>query len=317
MADLFSSPGIDLPSPTLSARLRELADFLGAPTVGRLTEEQRALSLGIARRLVADVAAQLGTGGDVAALWRDWLAGGIPAAERLATACFARAEEHRWREQSAQRVAPSAPLDAGDGGEGGYAAPTGPTSDLDRAYLALQIADRRRFDGYGSPCLALPDIDRQLLRALLLDVAAWRLKRGEKDVSRGADLGEAVQTAIDRHSAASGIDRAAAAYHALLTEQADVADSAATAIARHDWPALIALASAAARRSYADMALSLLTAEAAALPILLAPLRLDRAALAPLEASLTMLAARAVASAAADGDYVALQRAYRESSGDE
>ena len=45
----------------------------------------------------------------------------------------------------------------------------------------------------------------------------------------------------------------------------------------------------------ADMALALITAEAAALPVLLAPLRLDSAALAPLEASLAMLPARALA----------------------
>ena len=56
MSESFSSPGIDPPSPTLSARLRELADFLAAPAAGRLTEEQRALSLGIARRLVEDAA---------------------------------------------------------------------------------------------------------------------------------------------------------------------------------------------------------------------------------------------------------------------
>ena len=55
MTDSVSSSGID----PLSARLRELADYLSAPAAGRLTEEQRALSLGIARRLVADVAAWL------------------------------------------------------------------------------------------------------------------------------------------------------------------------------------------------------------------------------------------------------------------
>ena len=43
MDDSSASSGIDATSPTLSARLRELADYLGAPTAGRLTEEQRAL----------------------------------------------------------------------------------------------------------------------------------------------------------------------------------------------------------------------------------------------------------------------------------
>jgi len=70
---------------------------------------------------------------------------------------------------------------------------------------------------------------------------------------------------------------------------------AAGTIARNDWPTLVALAAAAGKRRYADMALALITAEAAALPVLLAPLRLDSAALAPLEASLAMLPARALA----------------------
>ena len=67
MSESVFSPGIDPPSPTLSARLRELADYLAAPTAGRLTEEQRALSLGIARRMVTDVAARLDPAIDPAA----------------------------------------------------------------------------------------------------------------------------------------------------------------------------------------------------------------------------------------------------------
>ena len=76
MAESFPSTGFDLPSPTLSARLRELAAYLAAPTAERLTEEQRALALGIARRLVATLARDLDVGIDGAALWDDWLAGG-------------------------------------------------------------------------------------------------------------------------------------------------------------------------------------------------------------------------------------------------
>lgn len=299
MADSLSSPGIDVPSPTLSARLHELAGFLGAPTAGRLTEEQRALSLGIARRLVADIAQELGGEIDAAALWRDWLAGGVPGAERLAGACFARAEEHRWREQSALRLDASAPLAEDD--EQNIAAPeivTGANDAADRAYLALQIADRRRFDAYGHPALALADIDRELLRAVLLDIAAWRLVREGQDDKLASDLGEAVRAAVARHDEMTGIDRAATDYHDALAAPSAVADAASAAIARHDWPALIALAAAAAQRSYSDTALALLSAEAAALPILLAALRLDRAALAPLEASLAMLPARAVGGGA-------------------
>src|SRR3546814_15273982 len=90
MRDSTASPGIDLPSPTLSARLRELADFLAAPAIGRLTEEQRALSLGIARRLTVAVAARFDPAIDVDALWHDWLRGGLPTADRLAAPCFDR-----------------------------------------------------------------------------------------------------------------------------------------------------------------------------------------------------------------------------------
>jgi hypothetical protein len=298
MADSLSSPGIDVPSPILSARLHELAGFLGAPTAGRLTEEQRALSLGIVRRLVGDIAEELGSETDAAALWRDWLASGIPGADRLAGACFARAEEHRWREQSAQRLGATAPLADDEEVAVTPEVAAGASDAADRAYLALQIADRRRFDAYGHPALPLADIDRELLRALLLDIAAWRLVREGKDGTLASNLGEAVRAAVSRQDAATGIDRAATDYHAALAAPSAVAEAAAAAIVRQDWPALIALAAAAAQRSYADTALALLSAEAAALPILLAPLRLDRAAIAPLEASLAMLPARAVGGGA-------------------
>ncbi len=84
---------------------------------------------------------------------------------------------------------------------------------------------------------------------------------------------------------------AAIAYHDAVGDA--LPETARAAIAAHDWPALIALAAAAQRQDYADMALALLTAESAALPSLLAPLQLDRDALAPIEASLAMLPARA------------------------
>src|SRR3546814_6451009 len=40
------------------------------------------------------------------------------------------------------------------------------------ARLALRIADRRRSDALGNPCLAPADLDPDLFRALLLDIAA-------------------------------------------------------------------------------------------------------------------------------------------------
>lgn len=297
MSESLSSPGIDPPSPTLSARLRELAEYLAAPVAGRLTEEQRALSLGIARRLVFDVAARLDAGIDRDALWSEWLRGGLPGAKRLAGICFARAEEHRWREQSAQRTAlpilaqpEQAIADAPAVGE--------PLSDVDRAYLALQIADRRRFDAWGNPGLAVADLDAEIFRALVRDIAAWRLAGVSRDQARAAELGEAVRVALERQAEERGIASAGAVYYEKLG--AAVPDVAATAIAQHNWPVLIALAAATYLRAYDDMAMALLTAESAALPSLLAPLRLEHAALAPLEASLAMLPARAVADGGHD-----------------
>ncbi len=288
MAESLSSPGIELPSPMLSARLRELAGFLAAPMAGRLTEEQRALSLGIAGRLVADAAQMPGDAIDVAILWHDWLEGGLPTAARLAAACYARAEEHRWRDHSAMRAIAPATDESSDSA---VAAPGIPPK-VDRAYLALQIADRRRFDARGHPRIALADADPDLLRALLRDIAAWRVRQPGTEGVSAFDPDDFVERALDRHSPAAGIDRAARAYHASLGTALDVTAAAAAAIAAHDWPALIALAACEHRRSYADMAFALLGAAPAALPILLAPLRLDRAALAPLEASLAALPSR-------------------------
>ncbi|MHA4836868.1 hypothetical protein [Sphingopyxis sp. MSC1_008] len=298
MSDSVFSPGIDPPSPTLSSRLRELASYLAAPAAGRLTEEQRALSLGVARRLVVDVAARLDPRIDPGLLWNEWLRGGLPCAARLAGICFARAEEHRWREQSGQRTSPPPVLSEPEVAHAETPAVSEPLSDVDRAYLALQIADRRRFDALGNPALAVADLDGETFRALLLDVAAWRLAEVSGDKRRAAELGDAVRVAIERQAGEIGIAHAGHAYYEILG--AALPGAAAAAIARHNWPTLIALAASAHRRAYDDMALTLLTAETATLPSLLASLRLDHAALAPLEASLAMLPARAVADASSD-----------------
>ena len=308
MSEFVSSPGIDPPSPTLSARLRELAEYLAAPAAGRLTEEQRALSLGIARRLVVDVAARLDPGIDPGEMWNGWLRGGLPCAVRLAGLCFVRAEEHRWHEQSSHRTSPPSVPDETDSARVDAPAIGDPLSDVDRAYLALQIADRRRFDALGNPALAIADLDSEIFRALLLDIAAWRLAEVSRDTGRAARLGEAVRIATERQSDEPGLERAGKAYYEILG--AALPDAASAAIARHDWPTLISLAAAAHRRTYSDMAITLLTAESAALPSLLAPLRLDHTALAPLEASLAMLPARAVADAG-DAEFLVSDESLR------
>lgn len=308
-------------NPALSACLRETAEYLAAPGATRLSEEQRALSLGVARRLVADAAAMLDGAVDSQALWQDWAEAGLPGAAQLAGLCFARAEEHRWREQSAQHAGEMAappPHGASEQAEVpivDLAVAADPLSEIDRCYLALQIADRRRFDALGHPCVAIDDLDADLLRALLLDIAAWTLVRSGKNPDAASRLGEAVRGALARHDPDRGIDRAATAYHAALAAVGVQSDSAATAIARHDWPTLIALAAAAHHYRYDDMALSLITAEPAQLAPVLAPLIRDHGSLAPLEGSLAMLTNRAVASAAPD-DYAAALQARAATLGD-
>ena len=113
-------------------------------------------------------------------------------------------------------------------------------------------------------------------------------------------MGEAVRIASDKQAKEPGIEQAGRGYFEILGSE--LPRAAASAIARHEWPTLIALAAAAHQRAYTDMAITLLSAETAALPSLLAPLRLAHAALAPLEASLVMLPARAVADASS-GDF--------------
>lgn len=305
-------------NPALSACLHETAEYLAAPDATRLSEEQRALALGVARRLVGDAADLLGDAVDSAALWHDWSAHGLPGATQLAGLCFARAEEHRWREQSDRYGSEAVVPVSGETGDGPLAAPApadDPLSEVDRGYLALRIADRRRFDAIGHPVVAIDDLDPDLFRSLLLDVAAWALVRSGKDPAQAARLGEAVRGALAAHDPARGIDRAAMGYHAALAAVGVQSDSAATAIARHDWPALIALAAAAQNYRYADMALALITAEPAQLAPLLAPLLRDHTALAPLEGALAMLANRAVASAASD-DYAAALQARAATLGD-
>lgn len=300
MNDSFAPSGIDMPSPTLSARLKELGAYLAAPAAGRLTEEQRALALGIARRLVRDMAGVLDHAIDASALWRDWTAQGLPAARRLAEPCFARAEEYRWRKQSSpQAGAPPDPA-AENRVEEASGPPVGdaPLTAAEQAYLALRIADGRRRDALGNPCIAPADLDEGLFRSLLLDMAAWQLARIAGDRGQGAKLGDAVNELLAGRADARGIDAAALRYHGAVAADGAVPETARAAIARHDWPALIALAAGAHGQRYETTALMLLTAEPAALPSRLAPLRLDRAAIAPLEASLARLADRAIAGGA-------------------
>src|SRR3546814_4273765 len=76
----------------------------------------------------------------------------------------------------------------------------------------LRIADRRRGDALGNPCLASADLDPDIFRALLLDIAAWRLGALADDGAQAADLGETVRALIAAQAGERGIDAAARDY---------------------------------------------------------------------------------------------------------
>src|SRR3546814_15082175 len=77
--------------------------------------------------------------------------------------------------------------------DGVDAVPAGaPLSPADRARLTLRIADRRRGDALGNPCLASADLDPDIFRALLPDIAAWRPGPLAGDGAQAAHPGETV-----------------------------------------------------------------------------------------------------------------------------
>lgn len=275
------------------------------------------MSLGVARRLVEAAAMLLGDMVDTHALWQDWSGRGIPGAVPLANLCFARTEEHRWRAQSMQQDGEEAAtlfdtrIEAQDAvGTPGFPRLDDPISDIDRAYLWLRIADGRRFDAVGQPCIAIDDLDEDQMRKLLLDIAAWQLVRSNNDEKLAGRLGEGVRNALMIRNPVRGIDHAGSIYNAALLQSGTLLDSAAAAIARHDWPTVIALAAAAQNCRFGDMALALVAAEPAQLASLLAPLLHDLAMVAPLEASLARVPNRATAGAmASDLDAALKERA--------
>lgn len=274
-------------SPVLSARLAELAHHMQAPLLGILTDEQRALSLAIARRLVISVAEQIDPAISGDRLWADWLEDGLPVNAEWAASCFARGEEYRLRAISEGKdFAPSSGLS--------HAALHGDRAELAEAYLQLQIADRCRFNSFGYPILTISDISDDLYRHLLNEIARWRLREISRDRLSSAGLGEAVRSAWKHKVQAQGLDFRAHKYYDLLVAADRLYDEANHAVLRQDWPAFIALAAAVQARSYAAMALLLISASMAELAAALAPLHLTSAALTALEASLAAVPFRAV-----------------------
>jgi hypothetical protein len=282
-------------SPTLSARMAELVQYMSAPLLGRLTDEQRSLSLAVARRLVVHVARHIDADMDVEALWADWARDGVPVTDDLALACFARAEEHRWRAASEQAAIA---IHAGNGHAALSVLPTGqgmtwPSDELATAYQALQLADRRRFDNFGYPRLCIADISDDLFRHLLNEIARWRLHRVSADRKSSAGLGDAVRSAWRQKSLEVGIDAAAQPFFHQLVAANFLSDQVNDAIFRRDWSCFLALVSAAQAQRYSDMALFFMTTAPSQWMRILAPLRVNSDAQLLLEESITLLPARA------------------------
>lgn len=305
MAEPSASFGIAQINPALSARLREVADFLGAPAAERLTDEQRATMLGIARRLIGDIAGQLGTHIDSQDLWKNWSQHGIPGADRLALLCFSRAEEHRWRQYSLhlanQLQRESTPMSDGGPEEAGALAAMpepadGQDSPLDLAHLALLIADRRRMDVFGNPRVPIADLDGLLYQSLLLDIAAVALVQSGNDPAMARQLGADIRQLVAKSPGNGGIDTAAARYFSAIQAVEDSKNSIASAIRRNDWVSVIAVASGCHAMRYEAMALRLLSADIDELRSIFAPLGLDDEDLGPLVASLETVPNRHIAS---------------------
>lgn len=305
MAEPSASFGIAQINPALSARLREVADFLAAPAVGRLTDEQRATVLGIARRLIGDIAEQLGTHIDWQSLWENWSRDGIPGAERLALLCFSRAEEHRWRQYSLhlanqlQRETP--PIDDGRADDGDASATMPEPADeqgspLDLAHLGLLIADRRRMDILGNPRVPIADLDGLLYQSLLLDIAAVALVQSGNDPTMARQLGADIRRLVAQSPDNGGIDTAAAQYFSAIQTAEAGHKVIAGAIRGHDWVSVIAVAAGHHAMRYEAMALRLLSAEVDELRAIFAPLGLDDAELGPLVASIETVPNRHIAS---------------------
>lgn len=286
----------DIRSPILSARMAELVQYMGAPSLGRLTDEQRSLSLAIARRLVMNVAYRIDPEMDFSALWSDWASGGVPVTDDLVLVCFARAEEHRWRSATEDQLAlisgGSASMEWDQDLIG--ISIRWPNEELALAHHELQLVDRRRFDNFGYPALGVADIGDDLFRHLLNEIARWRLHAVSADRKSSAGLGDAVRSAWKQKETEAGMDLVAQRFFHQLLRADLLYDYVNQAILQEDWCVFLALTSVAQAQPYAMMALFFMTSAPSQWGKVLAPLRINDEALSVLEQSLSTLPARAV-----------------------
>jgi hypothetical protein len=274
-----------------------LAARLGQPGAVRLTEEQEALALGVARRLVHLLAAQLPLKTPIDSIWARWERAGLPSATLLAPAVFARVEEYRWRRMMTGPLHDPLPgLFAETAGKRrSHGVPAGidaaRAATVDAALLALRIVDGGRSDAFGLPLLLPAELPPLALRALLFDTGAQDLAQAADMNSRAPDIAAAVERVIAGF-AECPVDAAAHSFVAAL-EQADLLTIAsADAMARHDWLAVIAVVAAKAGLRFAEAAAALVAADEGAVLAFFTALGLDAGAVAPLLDSLAEIPGR-------------------------
>lgn len=283
-----------------------LAARLARPDAVRLTEEQEALALGVTRRLVLDLARSLPLLTEAEALWSVWESGGMPSARLIAPAVMARVEEFRWR-RAPLAPAPDAlpPLFASAPGD---AAPVivdevemakadeekqhvdGP--GLEDVYLALRIADGLRCDAFDRPVLMPAELGPDVLRALLLDIAAQDLAGDDSPADRAGPLATTIDALVAQWSDAD-IDRTAAAFLAVLDADELRADACASALARGDWLAVIAVVAAGSGLGFSRAAAAMSGASDQALAEIFGALGVPVASLPPLLDVMAALPGRA------------------------
>lgn len=300
-----------------------LAARLGQPGAVRLTEEQEAMSLGIAGRLVRMIAGQMPLKTDIASIWARWEATGIPSAPLLAPSIFARVEEYRWRRMMTGPLHDPLPGLFADmaGKRRGAAVPEGIAPEaaaaVDAALLALRIADGARGDAFGLPLLLPAELPPASLRALLFDAGAQDLAQAGDLDRRAPEIAAAVESAMARHQHCA-IDAAARDYAAAVEQAGLLVAATGDAMARHDWLAVIAVAAAKAQLRFVDAAAALVAADEDVLRQFFVSLGLSPAATAPLLDSIAEIPGRPGAalaeSAATDSEDIVMAVAARAES---
>jgi hypothetical protein len=297
MQDEFSSRWLTAVEPVWSGHHAALSARLARPLALRLTEEQESLAFGLLRRLIADLAGRLPLASDRDAIWTIWEANGVPDAEVVVPAVMARVEEYRWRRMISAPIAevPMSLFIHSDTDSAPEPVVIDGTADLtpevDGAYLALRIADAARSDAMGQPLLPPSELNADLLRGLLLDIAAQDLALTGDGGTRAGDLAAAVDTVL-ADVAHGSINEAARRYAAAVLEAGLVAEIGRAAISDRDWLALVALVSSRLSTGFAPAAAALIAADDREALALLADMGMDAACSAPLLDALAELPAR-------------------------